>query len=47
MSMRNSIDELAKNVNLPNKSTKKVVEYLKHDILLSLYRKNPIVEGNE
>ena len=23
MSMRNSIDELAKNVNLPNKSTKK------------------------
>ena len=47
MSMRNSIDELAKNVNLPNKSTKKVVEYLKHDILLSLYRKNPVVEGNE
>jgi hypothetical protein len=39
--MQQSIDELAKSVNLPNKTTKKVIEYLKHDILLSLYRKNP------
>lgn len=39
--MRQSIDELSKSVNLPNKTTKKVIEYLKHDILLSLYRKTP------
>ncbi len=39
--MRQSIDELAKSVNLPNRSTKKVIDLLKHDILLSLYRKNP------
>ncbi len=45
--MRQSIDELSKSVNLPNKSTKKVIELLKHDILLSLYRKNPEVPGDE
>jgi len=39
--MRQSIDELAKSVNLPNKTTKKVIDMLKHDIILSLYRKNP------
>lgn len=41
MATRQSIEELAKSVNLPNKRTKQVVEYLKHDILVSLYRKNP------
>lgn len=45
--MRQSIDELSKSVNLPNKSTKKVIEYLKHDILLSLYRKNPEVPADK
>ena len=45
--MRQSIDELAKNVNLPNRTTKKVIELLKHDILLSLYRENPEVPGDE
>jgi len=39
--MRQSVEELAKSVNLPNRTTKKVIEHLKHDILLSLYRKNP------
>jgi hypothetical protein len=38
---KQSISELAKHVNLPEKHTKQIVEYLKHDILLSLYRKNP------
>ncbi len=32
------ISELAKAVGLPNKTTKEVFEYLKHDVLLSLYR---------
>lgn len=45
--MRQSISDLAKTVNLPNKSTKKVVEYLKHDILLALYRPNPDVPENK
>jgi hypothetical protein len=35
------ISDLAKAVELPEFDTKKAVEYLKHDILLSLYRKNP------
>lgn len=45
--MRQSIEELSKNVNLPNKSTKKVIEMLRHNILLSLYRKNPEVDGDQ
>jgi len=36
--MRQSIDELSKSVNLPNVSTKAVIEDLKHNILLALYR---------
>jgi hypothetical protein len=36
--MRQTIDELSKSVNLPNRTTKKVIELLKQDILLSLYR---------
>lgn len=39
--MDQKISELAKAVGLPEIDTKKAVEYLKHDILLSLYRKNP------
>jgi hypothetical protein len=39
--MRQSIDELSKSVNLPNKTTKKVIQELKLSILLSLHRKNP------
>lgn len=39
--MRQSIEELSKSVNLPNRTTKKVIENLKHDILLALYRTNP------
>jgi hypothetical protein len=38
---KQSISELAKHVGLPEKHTKRVVEYLKHDILLSLYREHP------
>lgn len=41
MALKQSINELAKAVNLPNKNTKHIVEMLKHDILLSLYRHNP------
>lgn len=36
--MRADINELSKSVNLPNKTTKKVVQYLKHDMLVALYR---------
>lgn len=43
MSKREEISNLAKHVNLPEKHTKKIVEYLKHDILISLYRANPDV----
>jgi hypothetical protein len=38
-----NINELAKKTGLPPKDTKQIVEYLKHDILLALYRKNPEV----
>jgi len=38
---KQDISELAKHVNLPQKHTKEIVEYLKHDMLISLYRKNP------
>ena len=38
---KQTIDELAKHVQLPQASTKKVVEWIKHDILISLWRKNP------
>ena len=38
--MRQSIEELSKSVNLPNVSTKKVIEDIKYKILLALYRKN-------
>lgn len=38
MATKQNISELAKSVNLPEKHTKQVVEYLKHDMMLSLYR---------
>lgn len=44
---KQNISDLAKHVRLPEKHTKHVVEYLKHDILLSLYRKNPDRVSNE
>lgn len=37
-SNQQKIAELAKSVDLPHKLTKEVFQYLKHDILLSLYR---------
>lgn len=37
--MDNTLQELAKTVDLPQMQTKKVIGFLKHDILLSLYRK--------
>lgn len=40
------IAELAKAVGLPHKSTKEVFQYLKHDILLSIYR-DPEIYCNE
>jgi hypothetical protein len=36
-----TIEELANAIDLPKFTTKRIVEYLKHDILLALYRKNP------
>ena len=36
-----TIQELASAIDLPKKTTKQIVEYLKHDILISLYRANP------
>ncbi len=39
--MRQSIDELAKSVKMPNLSTKEIVDILKGNLLLALYRKNP------
>lgn len=36
-----TIEALASAIDLPKKTTKQIVEYLKHDILVSLYRKNP------
>lgn len=44
-SSKQTVEELAKNIKLPRAHTKQVVELLKHDILLSLYRKNPEPEG--
>lgn len=38
--MENQLN-IASTISLPEFNTKKVVEYLKHDMLLSLYRKNP------
>lgn len=40
---KQNISELAKNLGLPEVHTKQIVEMLKHDILLSLYRKDPMV----
>lgn len=49
-----SIESLASAIDLPKKTTKQIVEYLKHDMLVSLYRKNPeypvnqeLIERNE
>lgn len=39
--MDQNIDDLALQLNIPLMDTKQVVEDLKHDMLLSLYRKNP------
>lgn len=39
--MKQSIAELAKSVGLPHKSTKKIVDRLKRDILISMYRSKP------
>lgn len=38
---KQSIPELAKSVGLPQQNTQKVVEMLKHDIIVSLYRYSP------
>lgn len=38
---KQTVEELAKHIKLPRASTKKIVDWLKHDILISLYRKNP------
>lgn len=38
--MENQLN-IASTVSLPEFNTKKVVEYLKHDMLLAMYRKNP------
>ena len=45
-SIEQSIGE-SKTFDVPQKNIQQILKYLKHDILLSLYRKNPIVEGNE
>lgn len=41
MTTQQSIEELAKSVDLPNKKTKQVVKLLYHDVLVSLYRMKP------
>ena len=38
---KQSLEELGKSVKLPQYSTKKVIEMLKHDMLIALWRKNP------
>ena len=38
---RQTVEDLAKNIKLPPANTKQVVEWLKHDILISLWRTNP------
>lgn len=42
-----TIEALASAIDLPKKTTKQIVEYLKHDILVALYRKNPEYPVNE
>jgi len=44
--MRQSIDELAKSINLPHEKTKDLIARIKNNILLSMYRFEPIVEGD-
>ena len=42
-----TIQQLATMIDLPKKTTKQIVEYLKHDILVGLYKTNPIHEYDE
>ena len=42
-----TIEALASAIDLPKRTTKQVVEYLKHDILVSLYRKSPEYPVNQ
>lgn len=42
-----TIEALASAIDLPKRTTKQIVEYLKHDILVALYRKNPEYPVNE
>lgn len=42
-----TIEALASAIDLPKKTTKQIVEYLKHDMLVALYRKNPEYPVNE
>jgi len=44
--MKQDIDELAKSINLPHEKTKDLIERIKNGILLSLYRFDPVVEGD-
>lgn len=44
---KQSIPELAKSVGLPQQNTQKVVEMLKHDIIVSLYRQSPKTEHDK
>jgi len=44
---KQTVDDLAKHIKLPQANTKKVVEWLKHDILISLWRKNPDEGANQ
>ncbi|MBA4242228.1 MAG: hypothetical protein C0448_16020, partial [Sphingobacteriaceae bacterium] len=41
MAQQQSMEELAKSVKLRPETTKKMVEYLKHDLLISLYKHKP------
>lgn len=41
------MDELAASVELPHFHTKEMVDFLKHDLLVSMYRSNPQVERPE
>ena len=38
---KQTVEDLAKHIKLPRYTTKKVIELLKHDILISLWRKDP------
>ena len=42
-----SIEELASAIDLPKKTTKQIVELLKHEMLVSLYRLQPEYPVNE